>query len=129
MDDRAAALRNLSVGEIFHARNPETGASLICLVTGLDDVTIYARRIHTQDDVRFDRNTGLRLGKGQTKIDCVAPLPPDVHNVLLKFDQRYQNAHALIRQGVEVDLREARYTPDERYANDFLDRHVAENPI
>jgi hypothetical protein len=99
------------------------------LITGLDDGTIYARRIHTQDDVRFDRNTGLRLGKGHTKIDCVAPLPSDIRDILVQMDQRYQAAYALIRQGIEVDPREARYTPDERRAHDFLDEHIAANLI
>lgn len=127
--DRETALRNLAVGDIFHARNPETGASLVCLVTGLGDGIIYARRIHTQDDVRFDQNTGLRLGKGLTKIDCVAPLPPDIRNILVQMDQRYQAAYAQVRQGIEVDPREARCTPDEKRAHDFLDEHIAANPI
>jgi hypothetical protein len=129
LGDCEGALQNLAVGDIFHARNPETGASLVCLITGLDDGTIYARRIHTQDDVRFDRNTGLRLGKGHTKIDCVAPLPSDIRDILVQMDQRYQAAYALIRQGIEVDPREARYTPDERRAHDFLDEHIAANLI
>lgn len=129
MADRKGALQDLDVGDVFHARNPETGASLVCLVTGLDDGTIYARRIHTQDNVRFDRNTGFRLGKGRTAIDCVAPLPSDIRDILVQMDQRYQVAHALIRQGIEVDLREARHTPDEKRAHDFLDEHIAANPI
>jgi hypothetical protein len=126
--DRETALRNLAVGDIFHARS-SNGASLVCLVTAVDDDAIYARRIHTQDDVRFDRNTGLRSGKGRTKIDCVAPLPSDIRNILTEMDWRYQAAHALIRQGVEIDPREARYTADERRAHDFLDQHIAANPI
>jgi hypothetical protein len=129
VNNRAGALRNLTVGDIFHARNPKTGASLVCLVTAVDDGLIYARRIHTQDEVRFDRNTGLRLGKGVTKIDCVAPLPSDIRATLVQMDQRYQVAYSLIRQGIEVDPREARYTPDERRAHDFLDQHISANPI
>ena len=127
--DTKGALQNLVVGDIFHARNPNTGASLVCLVTRLDEGTIYARRIHTQDDVRFDRNTGLRLGKGHTKIDCVAPLPTDIRNIFLNMDSRYQDAYALVRRGVEVDPRGARLTSEERRAHRFLDEHIAANPI
>lgn len=129
MIDRANALQNLTVGDFFHARNPQTGASLVCLVTGLNNETIYARRIHTQDDVQFDRSTGRRLGKGDTAIDCVAPLPSEIRGILMQLDRRYQAAHALIRQGIEVDPREARYTADERRAHDVLDAHIAANPI
>lgn len=128
MTDRETALRNLAVGDIFHAHS-RNGASLVCLVTALDDGTIYARRIHTQDDERFDRITGVECGKEHTKIDCVAPLPPEIYNVFVAMDQRYQDAHERIRQGVEVDLREARHTPDERRAHAVLDEHIAANPI
>ena len=129
MSDRENALRNIAVGDIFHARNPQTGASLVCLVTGLDDASIYARRIHTQDDVRFDRNTGLKLGSGHTKIDCVAPLPPEVHNIFLAMDRRYQDAHALIHQGIDMDPKFARWTAEERRAHGVLDEHIAANSI
>jgi hypothetical protein len=73
--DRETALRNLSVGDIFHARGSGP-ASLVCLVTAVDDGTIYARRIHTQDDLQFDRTTGVQLGKVHTKIDCVRRFRP-----------------------------------------------------
>jgi len=129
MTDRENALRNIAVGDIFHARNPQTSASLVCLVTGLDNAAIYARRIHTQDDVRFDRNTGLKVGRGCTTIDCVAPLPPEIHNIFLAMDRRYQDAHALIRQSIDVDPKVARWTPEERHAHRFLDEHISTNPI
>ena len=128
MTDRETALRKLAVGDIFHARSSNR-ASLVCLVTDIDDGTIYARRIHTQDDVQFDRNTGLELGKTHTRIDCVTPLPPATRDIFVGMDRRYQDAHARIRQGIEVDLKEARHTPDERRAHDFLDRHIEANPI
>ena len=43
MTDRASALRKLAVGDIFHARNPQTNASLVCIVTAVDEATIYAK--------------------------------------------------------------------------------------
>jgi hypothetical protein len=126
--DREAALRSLYTGDIFHARS-NNGASLICLVTAIDDATIDARRIHTQDDVQFDRKTGFESGKDHTKIDCAAQLPPDIHDIFVRFDRRYQDAHTRLRQGIEVDFKEARQTPDERRAHEFLDRHIEANLI
>jgi hypothetical protein len=70
-----------------------------------------------------------RDGKPQTGIDCVAPLPQEIYDVLLAMDQRYQAAYTLIRKGIDVDPRDARYTPDERRAHDFLHEHIASNPI
>jgi hypothetical protein len=127
--DRENALKDLAVGDIFHARNPESGASLVCLVTGVEDGTICARRIHTQDDVRFDRSTGLKSGKSQAKIDCVAPLPPEIYEVFFQMDRRYQAAHARIRQGAEPDPKELRWTPEERRAHGLLDAHIEANAI
>ena len=89
MVDRETALRKVAVGDIFHARSSNR-ASLTCLVTAIDEGVIRARRIHTQDDVQFDRNTGFELGKAHTRIDCVAPLPPEVHTIFVEFDKRYQ---------------------------------------
>ena len=61
MTDRETALRSLAMGDIFHGRSPN-GASLVCLITSVNDSTIYARRITTQDDLKFDRRTGIELG-------------------------------------------------------------------
>jgi hypothetical protein len=129
MTDRADALRKLVVGDIFHARNPETRASLVCLVTGLDDGTIYARRIHTQDDVRFDRSTGLRLGKGPTVIDCVTPFPPDIHEIFLGMDRKHRQNTELFRKGIEPDPEQRKLTAEERRANLTINQHVADNLI
>jgi hypothetical protein len=128
MSDRETALRNLAVGDVFHARS-RNGASLVCLVIALDDGTLHARRIHTQDDVQFDRNTGVDVDTPHTRIDCVAPLPPDIHTIFAAMDRRYEAAHALIRQGIEVNLDEARWTEDERRAHSFLKKHIAANLI
>jgi hypothetical protein len=128
MDDRENALSSLAVGDIFHGRSPN-GASLICLVTSIDEGTIHARRIHTQDDLQFDRRTGIELGSVKSKIDCVEPLPPEVHNIFLAMDRRYQDAHALIHQGIDMDPRFARWTAEERRAHGVLDEHIAANPI
>jgi hypothetical protein len=128
MTDRETALRNLAVGNIFHAQS-RNGASFVCLVTALDDGTIYARRIHTQDDVQFDRNTGFEIGKQQTRIDCITAFPPDIQNIFLAMDRKYQELMALVRQGIVLTLDQTRMTADERRASLAIDQHVAANLI
>jgi hypothetical protein len=128
MPDRESALRQLVVGDIFHARS-RNGASLVCLVTALDDGTIYGRRIHTQDDVQFDRCTGFELGKAHTKIDCITPFPPDIESIFLAMDRKYQELMALVRQGVQLSLDQTRMTADEKRAGLSIDQHVAANTI
>jgi len=126
--DRETALRKLAVGDIFHARGSGP-ASLVSLVTAIDNGTIYARRIHTQDDLKFDRNTGFQLGKVHTKIDCVAPFPPDIHNIILEMDRKHGYHTELFRKGVEPDPKQRKMTADEKRANLSINAHVAANPI
>ena len=128
MTDLQNALKGLAAGDIFHARS-SNGASLLCLVTAVDEATIYARRIHTQDEERFDRKTGFEWGKADTKIDCIAPLPPEIHDVFVRLDQRYQEQSALIRKGLEPNMKEAQWTPDERRAHDFLRDHISAHSV
>lgn len=128
MSDRRTALRNLSIGDIFHAQS-RNGASLVCLATALDESVISARRIHTQDGLQFDRNTGLEIGKPHTRIDCVAPFPPDILDIFLEMDRKYQQLMELVCQGVELTLEQTRMTSDEKRASLFIDEHVAANPI
>jgi hypothetical protein len=128
MPDRETALQNLAVGDIFHARS-SNGASLVCLVTAVGDGIICARRIHTQDDVQFDRNTGFELGKAHTKIDCVTPFPPDIESIFLAMDRKYQELMALVGQGVELTPDQTRMSADEKRASLSIDQQVAANPI
>src|SRR5579884_2674189 len=100
MSDRETALHSLSIGDIFHGRSPN-GASLVCLVTAVTDAVIFARRITTQDDHQFDRRTGTELGESRGTIDCVAPLPPDVQEVLLALDRRGRIVAEMHRAGIE----------------------------
>ncbi|HWB50186.1 MAG TPA: hypothetical protein VG651_13830 [Stellaceae bacterium] len=128
MSDRETALRNLSVGDIFHARSPN-GASLVCLVTRIDEDTIHARRIHTQDDLLFNRRTGIKSSGAPSRIDCIAPFPPDIHQIFLAMDQKHRVNTELWHQGVEPTLEQRRLTPDQSRANRFVDAHVATHLI
>jgi hypothetical protein len=129
MADREGALRNLAVGDFFHARSPKSRASLVCLVIALDQGTIHSRRVHTQDDLQFDRKTGIELGPVSSKIDCITQLPPDMHELLLEMDRKYQELYALVRDGREFDWERAKLTPDEKCVGAFIFDHVAANPI
>jgi len=96
---REIALRSIAVGDIFHGTCPN-GASLICLVISVTEATIHARRVTTQEDIEFDRELGVeRSGDGRVlaTIDSVAPLPADIHEVMLGLDRRYRFGHGLER--------------------------------
>jgi hypothetical protein len=90
MADRGAKLSRLLPGDIFHAECP-SGASLICLVEAITDGRIEARRVTTQDHVTFELSTGLSLhddGDARCVIDSIAPLPVDIHNIMLGLDRK-----------------------------------------
>jgi hypothetical protein len=129
MTDLVGALQNLAVGDFFHARSPKRGASLVCLVTALDQGTLHSRRVHTQDDLQFDRKTGIELGPVASRIDCVTPLPADMHELLLAMDQKYQELYALVRKGVEFDWERVKLTPNEKRLHLFIHDHVAANLV
>lgn len=128
MASNRAAIRYLAVGDMFHARS-SNGASLVCIATALDDVTIYARRIHTQDDLKFDRATGFELGSNHTKIDCVTPFPSDIQKTFVDMDRKYQALYKLVRKGVDPDIAEWKLTPDEKRAHLSINSHTAANPV
>ena len=128
MNEREKALQRLAVGDMFHGRSPN-GASLICLVTSVTENTIYARRITTQDDRRFDRQTGMSLDDVHSRIDCAAPFPPDLYDVFLELDRKGQVHAAMLRNGIRPGLDQYRLTPEEKRALLVIDDHIAANPI
>ena len=65
----------------------------------------------------------------KSRIDCVAPLPPDVCEVLLSLDRKYGKAIELQAAGVELDLEYFKLTDAERRAHALSDGHVSANPI
>jgi hypothetical protein len=90
MNDVEAKLSRLLPGDIFHATCPG-GASLICLVEATTDDRIKCRRVTTQDHVEFDRRTGIEVhesGRNLCTVDSIAPLPVDIHNVMLGLDRK-----------------------------------------
>ncbi len=130
MTDRETALGKVDVGDIFHARSPN-GASLVCLATSVSETTIHARRITTQEDVQFDRKTGVASGIGavQSRIDSVAPLPADIHDVLVELDRKYGALMELDEQSRLEDLERLKLTSAEKRALLFIDSYYSANPV
>jgi|ERR1700733_1701359 hypothetical protein len=122
MPDREALIRNIKVGDIFHAESPN-GASMICLATAVDQTTIHARRITTQDDFEFDRTTGVGQS-ARRRVPCtinsVAPLPPEIHNVFLGLDHRYRTSN---------DPERNKLSQAEIDAILYIDKYYPANPI
>jgi len=90
---RENALRQIAVGDIFHASAPN-GASLICLTWKIAASVIYAKTVTTQIEFEFDRKTGIanwegRNGSVNCVVDSVAPLPTDIHEIMPQLNRRY----------------------------------------
>jgi hypothetical protein len=120
MADRKTFLAKLDVGDIFHAVAPN-GASLICLVVSLNGAALRVRRITSQDDLVFNRQTGLT--EDGDVIDSVAPLPTEIHNAFLELDRKYQK-YSPTHEPEQFKLSEA-----EKRALRFIDSHYASNPL
>ncbi len=122
MPNRETLIRNIKIGDIFHAESPN-GASMICLATAVSDTTIQARRITTQDDLAFDRNTGVGQS-ARRRVPCtinsVAPLPPEIHDIFLGLDHRYRTS---------TDPERSKLSEAEIDAILYIDEYYPANPI
>ena len=97
-------LSRLAVGDIFHATCPSQ-ASFICLVEAVADDRIVSRKITTQEHVDFELTTGLTLPASdevRCRIDFIAPLPVQIHNVMLGLERKMR-----LCRGEKVRLDEA----------------------
>lgn len=123
MIDRKSALNRLVVGDIFYAT--AEGAPLVSLVTSITGTTIHARTMTTQYSLKFDRQTGKGELKGEVRavpctIDSIAPLPIDIHNVMLGLDRKSR---------LEWKEERIKLNEDEKRALLFLDSHYEANPL
>ena len=81
-------LCRLVPGDIIHGKCPE-GPSLICVVESVTFDRIEVRCITLQDKLAFDIETGLTMGNDVLcTLDSIAPVPCDVHDVLLGLDRK-----------------------------------------
>ena len=131
MPDRSILLAKLDVGDIFHAQAPR-GASLVCLVLAVGERIIQARLVTTQENLEFDRTTGVKLNdkrKTPCVIDSVAPLPAEIHEVFLELDKKYRVLMAMDERERFADLERLKLTDSEKKALLFVDSHYALNPL
>ena len=101
MSDLRSKLSLLVPGDIIHGTCPE-GASYICLVESIGSTCIETRRVTTQDHVTFNIETGEDIESPQCRLTSIAPLPVDVHNVLLGLDRKMRLGHPPLSQA-EID--------------------------
>lgn len=131
-DDRESLIRRLSVGNIFHAEYPN-GASCICLVLAVNAHEISVRRITTQENLIFDRLTGIEKdvhAEALAVMDSVAPLPQDVFEVFLDMDKKFMARMNLDKESrLKLDAEQRRLTGPEKKALLFVDTYYAENPL
>jgi hypothetical protein len=122
MSERADSIKNLSVGDIFHAESPN-GASLICLVTSVTIASLHARTVTTQKDYEFDRRTGVALSGPERCpciVDSVKPMPPEVPQTFLELDRRYR---------LGGDPERFKLLEAEKRALIFVASYYPENPV
>ncbi len=91
-------------GDIIHGRCA-SGPSLICLVESVAADRIETRRITTQCHVTFDIKTGEDVDNSNCRLDSIAPLPVDVHNVLLGLDRKMRLGEPPLDQAEKDALR------------------------
>jgi len=121
MSDREALIRNIEAGDIFLGQS-STGASLLCQARTIGETTIGAQRLFMNDvTFEFDRTTGLADSDGvPCRIYSVAPLPPDILQILLALDHRHRTS---------TEPGTAKLTDAEKLALRFIYNFYRENPI
>jgi hypothetical protein len=129
MSDRKALLAKLTVGDIFHAVAPN-GASCVCRVLSANDATLYAKRMTTQENLEFDRQTGVEKtisGEALALIDSVAPLPPEIQDAFLALEQKYGQIKS--EDWANPDLGRFKLTDAEKKALHFVGPYYASHPL
>ena len=123
MDYELSLLNKLRVGDIIHANSPNC-PSLICLVTNVSDSHLFTRNITMQFEIKFDIQTGKgnRGAKNDIcTIDSIAPLPLDIHNIMLRLDRLFR---LLPEKRDHTHL-----SADEKNAIIFIDNFYRKNPL
>jgi len=132
---RELALAKISAGDFFHA-SATNGASLLCLTMSVTGTTILARNVATQIVYHFDRSTGHAQWNvyGTTydcAIDSVAPLPPDIREILLGLDRKGRGFEYCRAEDPDWEMPpgQARLTEEEKRGLLFVSHFYPENPI
>ena len=85
-------IHSLGPGDIFHAVY-QNDAPQICIVIGIEGQLIRAWDIARCAECHFDRARGSSVddpGAARGVIVCVAPLPADTHEALVRMYERYR---------------------------------------
>jgi len=130
--DRKTALAAIAVGDLFHGRPRRGAASIICLALQVREKTIFARRITTQSVHEFDRTTGVETDdRNPVIIDCAAPLPTDIRDILLDLDRKYRESEYRYAEDPDWNApdHEMKLTKDQIRALVFISKHCEDNPI
>jgi len=132
MLDRKTLIGNLNVGDIFHAEYPN-GASCVCLVLSVNDASIQARRVTTQENLEFDRQTGVERDSNAQSlavINSVASLPAEIYNVFLAMDHKYKKFMAMDEKSrFEQNPEQFKLTDVEKKTFRFIDSHYSSNRL
>jgi hypothetical protein len=128
MANRSRALLAIAPGDIFHAE-AANGASLICLTLSVTESVIHARNVATQIAYDFDRQTGTAQWNIFSKtylctIDSVAPLPRDIHAIMLDIDRK--EMEHLKRPEADID---GTFTAEERRGLLYVSYYYPAFPI
>ncbi|MDA3877126.1 MAG: hypothetical protein PF483_08555 [Halothiobacillus sp.] len=117
-------LRELNPGDIVHAK-PPWGASLICVITSIDNISIHTRVVTTQFEYSFGLSNGLSLPPESEDwgIDSIARLPEEIHNVMLGLDKKFQTLRLESFGGESV------LTEEERRALLFVADYYPRHPL
>jgi hypothetical protein len=133
--DRENALKAINVGDIFHAE-ASNGASLLCLTMTVTPATIQARNVATQIIYDFDRCTGIAdwfvYGTHYIcSIDSVAPLPADIHEIMLSLDRKYRACEYKLAEDPDWQSApgESHLTTEQIRGLLFVAKFYPENPI
>lgn len=119
---REAAIRAISVGDIFHAVSPNR-ASLICLATNVSNDDIEARTVTTQIHLRFSRSDGSSMLGTENipcTIDSVEILPATIYETLLQLDDKFR---------IEPDVNRAKLTRSDMDALMFVNDHYLSHKL
>lgn len=135
MSDRVTILAKIATGDIFRATDA-AGPVRICLTISVTENTILARSVATQELIEFDRRAGAaqRNRHGATYhyvITSVAPLPTDIHKIMLSLDQKYREGEYRDAEDPERQLQpgEAALTKEQIRGLLFVSKFYPANPL
>jgi hypothetical protein len=121
--NREPVIRRLLVGDIFHAKAYDSEASLTCLVMSVNAEYLTVRTVTSQITLNFSCDTGASEDKDGNAIyfiDSCAPLPIDMHQIMLGLDRKFR---------LWDDMTKIALNNDEKLAILFAQEFYDENPM